>query len=158
MSFEITLLPAMVIMGVELRTTYQNNECYSTIPIFWQQQRQSNFFAKIPNKISPDVVLGIYTNYTHDFSLTSGHYSLILGCPVNKTDVIPPDMVIKKIHAAKYAVFTARGPFASAIGKAWMDIWQDKSLERTFTNDFEWYDSKSTNDDMSVVKIFIAIK
>jgi len=158
MSFEIILLPAMVIMGAELRTTYQNNECYSAIPIFWQQQLQNNLFAKMPNKVNPDVILGIYTNYTHDFSLTSGHYSLILGCPVNKADVIPTDMVIKKIPAAKYAVFTARGPFAPAIGNAWAQIWKDKSLERTFTSDFEWYDSKSTNDDMSVVKIFIAIK
>lgn len=156
--FEIILLPTMIVMGVELRTTYQNNECYSAIPNFWQKQQQNNLFAKIPNKISPDVILGLYTNYTSDFSLTNGHYSLILGCPVNKADVILPDMVIKNIPAAKYAVFTAHGPFASAIGKTWMDIWQNKALERTFTNDFEWYDSKSTNDDKSVVKIFIAIK
>ena len=158
MSFEIILLPAMVIMGTELRTTFQNNECYSATPALWKQQQQENTIAKIPNKINPDVVLGVNTNYTSDFSLTSGHYSLIVGCPVSKVATIPTGMVVKKIPAAKYAVFTAHGPFASAIGKTWMDIWQDKSLERTFTSDFEWYDSKSTNDDKSVVKIYIAIK
>ena len=158
MSFEIILLPAMMVMGVELRTTYQNNESYSAIPSFWQQQKQNSLFVKIPNKVSSDVILGIYTNYTADFSLTRGHYSLVLGCPITKIDVISADMVIKEIPAAKYAVFTAHGPFASAIGKTWMDIWQNKSLERTFTSDFERYDSKSTNDAHSVVKIYIAIK
>lgn len=158
MNFEIILLPAMVVIGAELHTTYQNNECYSAIPTFWQQQQQNNIFAKIPNKVSPEVILGVYTNYTSDFSLAGGGYSLILGCPVTKADVIPPGMVIKEIPAAKYAVFTAHGPFASAIGKTWMDIWQNKNIERTFTADLEWYNSKSTNDDHSVVKIFIAIK
>lgn len=158
MSFEIILLPAMVVLGVELRTTYQNNECYSAIPAFWQQQYHNNIFANIPNKVNPEVILGIYTNYTPDFSLASGQYSLITGSPVTDASIIPEGMVIKKIPASKYAVFTAQGPFASAIGKTWIDIWQNKDLERTFTNDFEWYDAKSTNDDQSVVKIFIAIK
>ena len=158
MSFEIILLPAMVVLGAELRTTYQNNECYSAIPAFWQQQYQKNTFANIPNKVNPEVILGIYTNYTPDFSLASGQYSLIIGSPVSEVSMIPQDMVIKKIPSSKYAVFTAQGPFASAIGKTWIDIWQNKNLERTFTNDFEWYDSKSTNDEQSVVKIFIAIK
>lgn len=158
MSFEIAFLPTMIIIGAELRTTYQNNECFSAIPTFWQEQQKANLFATIPNKTNPDVILGLYTNYSSDFSLTTGHYSLILGCPVTKTDTIPAGMVTKEIPATKYAVFTATGPFASAIGKTWMDIWQDKSLERTFTNDFEWYDAKSTNDAHSIVKIFVAIK
>jgi predicted transcriptional regulator YdeE len=158
MSFEIILLPAMMIMGVELRTTYQNNECFSAIPAFWQQQQQNNPFAKIPNKVSPDIILGLYTNYTPDFSFTSGYYSLVLGCPVTYAATIPAGMVVKEIPATKYAVFTAHGPFASAIEKTWMDIWQDRSFERTFTSDFEWYDSKSTNDVDSEVKIYIAIK
>jgi len=120
--------------------TYQNNECYSTIPIFKKQQLQNNSFAQIPNKINPNIILGMYTNHTHNFSLTGGHYSLILGCPVNKADVILTNMVIKKIPPAKYAAFTAHGPFASVIEKAWTDIWQNKSPERTFTSNFEWYD------------------
>ncbi len=126
--------------------------------IFWKEQQKANLFANIPNKTKPDVILGLYTNYSSDFSLTTGHYSLVLCCPVNKSDVIPAGMVIKEIPAAKYAVFTAHGPFATAIGKTWMDIWQETNLERTFTNDFEWYDAKSTNDAKSVVKIFVAIK
>jgi len=67
-------------------------------------------------------------------------------------------MIVKEIPAAKYAVFTAHGPFATAIGQTWQEIWQNTTLERTFTNDFEWYDAKSTNNADSIVKIYIAIK
>lgn len=159
MSFEIVLLPAMIIVGSELRTTWMNHECYSAIPAFWQQQRNENIIDKIPNKVYPDVILGLYTNYTPDFSLTTGHYSLIIGSPVSHVNTLLEGMVAKEVPAAKYAVFTAKGPFYPSIGKTWVEeIWQNKEIQRTFTNDFEWYDSKSTNDENSIVKIYIAIK
>jgi predicted transcriptional regulator YdeE len=160
MFFEIVLLPAMMVMGAELRTTWVNNECYKDIPAFLERHRATNLIGQIPNKTYPDVVLNVYTNYAPDFSLTSGHYSLIHGCPVTDATVIPEGMVVKQIPAAKYAVFTAQGPFASAIIKVWMEIWQNKELQlqRTFTSDFEWYDAKSTDDENSIVKIYMAIK
>ena len=129
----------MIIMGTELRTTWKNQECVSAIPLFWQQQKNNNNFQKISNKIYPDVILGVYTNYTSDFSFTDGQYSLIIGCPVNNTNAVPTGMIFKEIPAAKYAVFTAKGPYSEAITKTWLEIWQNKNLERTFTNDFEWW-------------------
>lgn len=158
MSFEIVLMPAMTVIGTELRTTFKNDECYTAQPEFWQQQYNENNIAKIARKLYPDVVLGVYTNYTTDFSLTSGYYSFIIGSPVTTADTIPNGMIITEIPATKYAVFTAKGPFASAIAQTWMEIWQNKDIKRTFTHDFEWYDVQSTNDENSVVKIYIAIK
>lgn len=159
MNYETVTMPAMIIVGATLRTTWKNNECYSTIPAFWEEQRRNNIAQKIPNKVYPDVIMGLYTDYTPDFSLSSGYYSLIIGCPVLNDQAIPKDMVVKKIPAATYAVFTAKGPFVDSIGKTWLvDIWQNKEIKRTFTYDFEWYDAKSTNDQNSIVKIYIAIK
>ncbi len=158
MSFEIVLMPAMLMMGVELQTTFRDNACLSAIPAFWAEAQKNNILSKIPNKINPNVTLGLYTNYTPDFSLTSGQYSFIIGTPVDNIKTIPQGMVAKEIPQSKYAVFTAQGPFATAVGKAWMEIWQNKDIQRTFTNDFEWYDSNSTNDENSIVKIYIAIK
>lgn len=159
MNTPIVSMPAMTVVGTELRTTFMNNECYSAIPAFWQEQRINHSIKKIPHKLfSHDVVLGVYTNYTPGFSLTQGYYSLIIGCPVTMVSSISSGMVVKEIPESKYAVFIAKGPFSSALGKAWMDIWQNKTLERTFTNDFEWYDEQSTDDESSIVKIYIAIK
>lgn len=158
MSFTIVSMPAMMVMGVELRTTFMNNECYTATPAFWEQQRSHNTFAKIPNKVTPFVLIGLYTNYTPDFSLVSGYYSLIVGSPVTSVDTISNGMVVKEVPAARYAVFTARGPFATAIGKAWMDVWQNKDIKRTFINDFEWYDAQSTDDENSIVRIYIGVE
>ena len=157
MSFEIVFMPAMLIMGAELRTTWMNQECYKAIPVFWQQQREQKIYEKIPNKAQP-VLLALYTNYTPDFSITSGYYSLIIGAPVTSKENIPNGMVVKELPASKYAVFTAKGPFAESIGRTWVnEIWQTK-LDRTYTGDFEWYDAQSTDDANSIVKIYIAIK
>lgn len=159
MSLEIVLLPAMIFVGTELRTTWINKECYQAIPAFLQKQRTENNIGKISNKKYNDVVLSLYTNYTSDFSFNSGYYSLIFGTPVTNANNIPQGMVVKEIPAGKYAVFTAKGPFGTAIAKTWIDeIWKNKDIQRTFTNDFEWYDSKSTDDENSIVKIYIAIK
>lgn len=158
MSFEVVSLPAMIVIGSELRTTWMNKECYSAIPEFWQQQLSEGRIEAIANKTYPDVILGLYTNYSSDFSLTSGYYSLIIGCPVTEVNTIPEGMIVKEIPAAQYAVFTAKGPFDQSIGKTWLEeIWQNKDLNRTFTNDFEWYDLQSTDDENSIVKIYIAI-
>ena len=158
MNYEIVSLPAMTVVGQELKTTWVNNECYSAIPAFWDSVKKSGVLSSISNKKLPEVVLGLYTNYSPDFSLNSGYYSLIIGCPVLSADYEGKDLVVKEIPAAKYAVFTAHGPFATGVVQAWMAIWQDQTLKRTFTYDFEWYDAQSTDDQNSVVKIYVAIQ
>lgn len=176
MNFEIVQMPAILIEGKELRTTFKNNVCYKEIPKFWQEQHQANIWKQIPEKVYPDVIIGLYTNYSSDISLTGGTYSLIVGCPVKSYGQLQDEnpslaitgrgdrgmlqnkMVVKEIPAAKYAVFTAQGPFATAITKTWQEIWNNKSLQRTFENDFEWYDAQSTDDAKSIVKIYVGIK
>jgi predicted transcriptional regulator YdeE len=159
MNFEIVSLPAMVVVGSELRTTWMNKECYSAIPEFWQEQITNNRIQAIPDTDYSEAILGLYTNYSSDFSLTSGYYSLIIGCCVTGTENVPSDMVIARIAESKYAVFTAHGPFDQSLGKVWLEeIWNNTDLDRTFTYDFEWYDAQSTNDENSIVKIYIAIK
>ncbi len=148
----------MSVVGAELRTTFMNNECFSVIPAFWQQQRSENILHNIPHKVDADVILGLYTNYTSDFSRTSGHFSLIIGAPVTYIGIIPKNMVGKEIPAEKYAAFTAKGPYDQSIANTWQEIWSTEGIERTFTNDFERYDSASTNDENSIVKIYISIK
>lgn len=117
MSFHIVNFPEVLVIGKELRTTWMDNKCYSDIPAFWQKQRSENLIQKIPNKVYPDVILGLYTNYTSDFSLSSGYYSLIICSPVINVNDIPPGMVAKKIPATKYAVFTAKAHFIQLLQK-----------------------------------------
>jgi len=50
-------------------------------------------------------------------------------------------MVGKEIPAGKYAVFTPKDPMTINWQKFWQEIWSTEGIERTFTNDFERYDS-----------------
>ncbi|MBM3893358.1 GyrI-like domain-containing protein [Candidatus Dependentiae bacterium] len=156
MAFEIVLMPAMLLIGPHLTTMFQNQG--NVIPPFWQRFHEEQMYLKIPNQATPGVVLGLYTNYSPDFSTNSGTYDLIAGCPVSTGSNIPAGMVAKEIPAGKYAVFTARGPFYPAIFNVWMEVWQTPGLERTFANDFEWYGPESTGDENSMVKVYIGIK
>jgi len=159
-NYQIITLSQFIIAGYELKTTWVNYECAHAIPLFWNKVMSENLLNLIPNKSAPDVVLGMYTNYSNDFSLTSGHYSLIIGCPVKDiANVDKNNVVIKEIPQSKYAVFSAKGPFDKSVGNVWLnEIWKNTEIKRTFTYDFEWYDSKSTNDENSIVKIYISIE
>ena len=59
MNFETVFLPAMIVVGSELRTTWMNKECYSAIPAFWQQQKDENKIQSISNKVDSGVVFGL---------------------------------------------------------------------------------------------------
>lgn len=155
MAFEIIMLQAMLLVGAELRTT--NQECAQTIPPFWGAWVAENKSAKIGSKIDDAVTLGVYTKYDQPFDVATGTYSLIIGSPVTHVEQLPVGFVSHTIPAGKYAVFTAQGPIGTAVYQAWQEIWQTP-LERTFTSDFEWYDARSTGDENSIVKIYIAIK
>jgi predicted transcriptional regulator YdeE len=95
---------------------------------------------------------GIYTDYD-----AHGNYSLIIGAPVSNAQEIPEGMINCTIPSANYAVFSAQGPFAPTIANTWATVWQT-NLDRAFTYDFEVYDAHSTNNDKSIVNIYIAVK
>jgi AraC family transcriptional regulator len=158
MKFEKVTLPAMIVIGSELRTTWQNGACFTEIPAFWEQKRRERIWEKIPNQEYPSTIFGLYTNYSHDFSLTTGHYSLIIGCPVMTEEIIPSGMIAVEIPETHYAVFTAQGPFEKAVPQTWAEIWKNTDLKRTFKHDFEWYNALSTDDENSIVNIYVSIE
>lgn len=156
MDYTVVTMPSMIVAGSELRTTWIDNACVQQIPAFWQEQFAKGALGAIENKVSPNTIVGMYTNYTPDFSLTSGYYSLIIGAPVSSTQA-QSNLVITEIPETKYAVFTTTGG-AMGVYQTWMRIWQDNNLERAFTHDFEWYDITTFGDENAAVKIYISIK
>jgi predicted transcriptional regulator YdeE len=152
MEYKIVIRPEMKVIGVELRTTNAGEQAMKMIPAFWAKHRDENTIAKIPNKVDPNVVVGIYTDYNSD-----GYFSLFIGSPVKNFDVIPPFMAAIDIFEGKYAEFTAKGPYSPAITHAWQHIWESDII-RAYKADFEWYDERSTDDENSIVRIYVSIK
>ncbi len=144
-------LPTINIIGVS-QTFYLNDpNAKQAIGEFWGHFFVSQALAKIPNKIDEQTMYGIYCDYN-----PSGSYTLVIGAPVTSTKEVPAEMISRTIPAANYAVFSAKGPFNPSVAQTWHEIWQTK-LDRAFTYDFEVYNKNSTNDDQSIVNIYIAL-
>lgn len=157
MNYHIITLPALTVVGKKIRTTNKNWKCMTDINNLWSTIHTNNIFAQIPNPAQPFTILSVYTDYPADFNVFEDDYSVLIGALITKVENIPSDLIIKEIPETKYAVFTAQGPFDTAIGATWQEIW-NSDIQRAFTSDFELYDAASTNDENSIVKIYMAIK
>ena len=143
---------AFNIIGISVRTN--NNDGGQNIRNLWAKFMDEGIFEKIPNKNSYDIY-GIYTDYESDHT---GDYTAIVGCHVSTLNEIPAGMVGKTIPASNYEIFIAKGKMPECIYEKWMDIWENKELERTYLIDFEVYGAKFQNPIEAEVDIFISVK
>lgn len=141
----------MSIVGIELRT--DNSEIgVKKISAHWQRFYADQILQHIPNRKNENII-ALYTDYERDHTKP---YSLILGAEAIDTNTAPEGMVLKKIPAQKYAIFTAKGPLPQALIQKWQEIW-DTNIQRKFSADFELYDKQSNKGDESEVSVYIAI-
>lgn len=145
-------LNPITVVGIARTFNLNDPNAKEKIGQFWQYFFANQILTQIPHQTKPGTIYSVYTDYD-----AQGNYSVILGAPVTQVVDIPTGMVSKAIPAAHYAVFGAKGPFASSLAQTWANVWQTK-LNRAFTADFEVYDEKSTNDEKSIVNIYVALK
>jgi predicted transcriptional regulator YdeE len=150
-SYKIVQKPAMLVIGIECRTSNSPDAAQKDIPLHWERFISEEICSKIPNKSSNDI-LGLYCDYAGDFTQP---YSLVIGCQVTSSDEIPPGMVAKTLPASSYAVFQVSGEFPKSVVDTWGTIWQT-SLPRTYTGDFERYGENFYLD--NIADIYIAIE
>lgn len=130
-------------MGISLRTS--NSRPDVSISKFWNQFYKKNIFEKIPNKCSSDI-MGLYVDYEGDHNQP---YTLVIGCQVSDVEAIPKGMVVKKIPAASYAIYTAKGEFPYSLYETWGEIWKS-GLPRSYSGDFEVYGKRFENGEIDV--------
>lgn len=142
------------VIGIEVRTTNQNNQSQTDLGKLWQQFFTENIFDKIPNKVSNNL-LSIYTDYTSNYT---GFYTTIIGVPVASLDDVPNGLIGREFPAENFKKFTAKGEMPAAVALTWVDIWnKDEDLDRKYTYDFEVYGPKSQSEKDAEVEIFIAV-
>lgn len=150
MEYKVIKQEEKIVAGIEARTNNFSEDVYKIISGLWEKF-YSETYNKIENKVNGRS-LGIYTEYEND---EKGDYTMITACEVSSSNKNNNDMIIKRIPAGKYAVFTIRGDVRTEVGKFWQELWKMK-LERTFICDYEEYCEGTIED--CLINIYIGIK
>lgn len=149
MEYKVIELEEKLVSGIKVRTNNFSENVYEVIGGLWEKF-YSETYNKIENKVNGRS-LGIYTEYEND---EKGDYTMMTACEISFSDK-NNDMIIKKIPAGKYAVFTIRGDVRTEVGKFWEQLWKMK-LDRTFICDYEEYCEGTMED--CLINIYIGIK
>lgn len=153
----IVSLYGMYIVGLEVRTTNRDETDpeIARIPVVWKRAIEENLAGKIPDATEPTITLGAYTRYQTD---ENGPYSLIVGAEVASLGDVPEGMAGITVLAQEYLIFSAVGEMPQAGIDAWVEVHryfsETTSLTRSFTADFERYDSARPDE----VEIYIAVR
>ncbi len=142
------------IIGISIRTTNENGQAIKDLEIVWGKFWEEEIQKQIPNKVN-DNIYAVYTNYETDFT---GPYTAIIGLPVSSLENIPEGFEGITIENAVYQKFVSKGKMPEAVINTWMEIWQNKNLNRTYKADFTIHGKKYYDGDDAEVETFIAIK
>ncbi len=147
---------AFAVIGIELRTTTKDGRNFAEIPRFWQQVMEQGQIDRIPDRQSPDAILGICMDFDAD-----GSFSYIIGAEVTATERTPDDMVMRTIPAGRYAVFTAHGKMPDAIQQTTRSIYSEWLPNSPYRHagfaDYELYDARFEDPDDPLIEIYVSI-
>jgi predicted transcriptional regulator YdeE len=148
------------VVGIEARTSNAKEVSPDgVIGRQWARFLQENLAAQIPSKADSSI-LAVYSDYASD---KDGEYTYTIGVRVTSAKDVPAGMVVKKVPAGRYAVFTSnKGPVAQVVVEMWQQIWAvPKSVpggDRAYRADYEVYDQRAANPEDAQVDVHIGIK
>jgi predicted transcriptional regulator YdeE len=151
----------MTVVGITTRTTNQAElSGESRIAKLWERFMSERIMEKIPNAVTPGLVIGLYTDYESD---DDGEYTVLLGTQVKTAERLPDGLESREVKPATYAVIPSdTGKIPTIVIGAWKKVWgmTDSELggRRAFTADFEWYDERSRNPNEAQLELFISIR
>ncbi len=150
MESNIVFKNELKIVGIAVKT---NNEHIEKIQTLWEKFFSENISEKIQNKINPNQIYCIYTDYESDLN---GDYTCLIGFEVDKLNDISDGLISRTIQKAKYQIFSDNGKITEITPNLWQKIWNTK-LNRIYNADFELYNLTTMFTENSEVKIFIGI-
>ena len=124
------------VVGVAGRTGMGAGQNYIDIPRFWHEFENESRAAEIPDRLSPDSLMGVY----HDFDVEE-NFTLLIGAHTAPDASVPAGFRSLLLPPAKYMVFTVHGPMPDKLGEAWSYIYgtwlPNSGLERGSALDFD---------------------
>ena len=142
MNYEIVNLEEKVLVGIKERCSNFDEKLSEKIGKLWKEFFEKGIYSEIKGKVSGKAI-GLYTNYPEN----KMDYDTYVACEVKEENKNYEKLVLKK---GKYAKFVVSGNMED-IKKFWMEVWNDRSIPRTFEFDFEEYQ----NDDMENMEVHI---
>ena len=147
------------VIGIEARTeNAKESTADGIIPKQWQRFFSEGIAAKIPGSSGTNFY-AVYSEYASDHN---GEYAYLVGQRVKDGSAAPDGMVVKRVVAGEYAVFTTEvGPFAKVIPEAWQQIFKleaEGKLKRAYKTDFEVYDQRAQNPQNGQIDIYVGLK
>ncbi len=130
--------PSFTLVGPQIRTQNVPGKADQDIPKLWGQVINEELLNQITAAKS-EVIYALYSEYDGGFM---SPYNCLIGKEVSSSDAACEGMVTVTIPEQTYHVFKVKGPMPQAILETWQVIWQkDAELKRTYTYDFEVYNS-----------------
>ena len=142
------------VIGISVRTTNANGQSSKDIEAVWQRFWGENIKDKIGGKTS-DEIYAVYTDYETDHT---GPYTTIIGVPVQTLDKIPEGFVGITIETDLYRKFVSKGKMPEAVFNTWLEIWQNKHLNRAYRADFTVHGQQYYDGENAIVETFISVK
>ena len=140
------------VTGISIRTTNGNGQSAKELETLWSKFWGEEIQKQIPNKIN-DNIYAVYTDYEADFTRP---YTAFIGLPVSSLENIPEGFVGITIETAAYQKFVLKGKMPEAVFNTWMEVWQNKSLNRTYKADFTIHGKKYYDGDNAEVETFVS--
>lgn len=154
-----TNVAGFTVIGIAASTdNAKESTAKGIIPKQWQKFFSEGMPGQIQNKTGP-ILYAAYTDYASDHN---GEYTYLVGAPVKEGSAAPSGMVVNRVPAGQYAVFTTEiGPFARVVPAAWQRIFKledEGKLKRAYKADFEVYDQRAQNPENAQIDIYIGLK
>lgn len=157
----IVTKPAFKVIGYALETSVNEGRNHVDIPAFWQHYLREQLWKNIPNKVRPDVELGICGSFVPE----TGALTYIIGYEVDTFEGLPEGLVTYTVPEATYAVFTtpkcAEADFPASIQSTWASIYQNwfptSGYEHDGKPEMEWYDDRCRKDTDLEMDIYLPI-
>ena len=83
---------------------------------------------------------------------------LFRSLQVNSLKNIPKGFVGITIEKAEYQKFVSKGKMPDAVFNTWLEIWQNKTLNRSYKFDFTIHGKKYYDGENAEVETFISVK
>lgn len=161
MQKQTSFLVAKTLLGLKVRTSYQNelnpltSQIIPCVGRYWQEKIADT----IPFRKNPGVLHAAYCEYDNDYT---GAYSYFIGEEVSSIENMPSGLEILTIPAGRYTKFTTpMGIMPFVVIHGWQQIWAMTEAQingkRRYDVDFEIYDERAKDPNQTILDIYLGV-